>query len=762
MQTISENLKTLLKSKAMVGANAPTARLMLEGVSGGATSPTETMDKISLSSVAMGAYPQYGSGSWVTRPDGKILIGQAYKATSESDAVIRLYVTDEESPLYTENNYIMGLVPILPGITIKGVTDGPKFCIQNGKILMFVADAGVRNTQYKHTFKVYISNDGTGTDFTLLQTLYELDMSSASGGAGATLPEPVILPSGRIILTCRLTQKADNYWTMPLLRVYRSDDTFATFAYSDITTWKYDYSQGTSMRGCAFLSDESELYSFVITDWPGGCYLVYSKDRGETWTQAANGGIASSGNVLYGSYLASPGDGYIYYIRSAYSTMYLTQIFRRPDTSPIPKTIDSLDFDRTSEPWGTCWGEPYYTIAGPKIDERIEWVRFSPLGPILITAAAGNEWYDGGTYATDGWYVFGALRTMQSAEIPLKSVKIDREQSALAQRLSAEIPNVNPADPADVGYYALFRGIDVSADKNAFFDKIKPGTNVVCQMGYGTELTTVFTGAIDDVEISADTGFNIKIECRDSAWKLLDTIVASELGYYILYQNQTIEYMVSDLLQKAGIPSADITTEATGISVVEISFAKCSYADAVEKLLDICGYDLICNELGKFALVKPANPDPLVAAYEFVEGVDIFRMGLKLTRNDIYARVQVTSRIDGVDGAPETYIVKEYVYANASSYGIPTHKTLFVDVSNITDEADLQAMADQIGYEMTRRLITVEFECIPVFQLQVGDIVKVTETSTTISEYYRISSMSMGVDANGKASMSLKCYHYGA
>lgn len=975
MQTISENLKTLLKSKAMVGANAPTARLTLEGVTGSSTfsyleeTPTwRTVGYDGNTNGIVSNFVQDANGeeicAIVDETTGEIKIG---KMAANKDYFTKAYPVTSltTTGIYATNTRDIILHKRGDGKILMGFTIMPVLSTSPGQIM------------------VYISDNGLGTDFAWYATI---SMPYTPTGGTSGLQQLSLMretSDGTLYWGSGMQIEWTGGYTETGMVVLKSTDGGQTWAILRAKERGYGGMDGVS--SCIKLNNGELVCAAAKSSLD--VHFAYSSDEGTTWTDSASEWLCGVDEILVADFYYDETADVLYLL-----SVYVNASFVIQFNNPTATKIQNMEYDAAYNLPGTgsVYGYMYKNYDGD----------------VVIHAHNTVE------------SVLGGQITYSSVEIPLKSVKIDREQSALAQRLSAEIVNANPSDPSDVGYYTLFRGIDVPEKLNAFYDKIKPGTGVTCDMGYGTELTKVFTGAIDDVEISADTSYNIGIECRDNAWKILDTIVTSNLGYYILYQNQTIEYMISDLLQKAGIPSGDITTEATGISVAEISFAKCSYADAIEKLLDVCGYDLICNELGKFSLVKPgvvtsggaggsgtgtevfsedheamttetieptyyivdgsnlvndtsyweiatdpvgtgnviklgnqaesgppsyyraevacldctatdgdvtwltykmyipsahnnnsewelmmqwhaqpgpgetwedegpfngeppvrlvrwsetpetyelwlhdpinltyAKSDPFelprdqwlnftfeiywsqgsdgyiqgwldgellvpkmyhvnkcnsspnylqfgsyrrgkdasnnaatgiaelyyddiaiytggdiettepglpTTAYEFTEGVDIIKMGLKLTRNDIYARVQVTSRIDGVDGAPETYIVKEYVYSNAVDYGIPTHKTLFVDVQNITDETDLQAMADQIGYEMTRRLITVEFDCVPVFQLQVGDIIKVTETSTTISEIYRISAMSMGVDASGKATMSLKCFHYGA
>lgn len=748
MQEISANLQTLLKNKIMVGANAPTAILQI-GEAGIEDVEFQTIEGMESAVDYRIGYDDGTSdykkrmSNIIQRTDGVEIMAVLNESTYE------IYIgsmADNED--YFKMNYPISTI-WSSGISLR---NEPAAYYQSpltlykrpdGKLLLFVSDQappyGVG------TLDVYISNNGLGTDFVHLSNLYT---SEAYQYQNATECNSLCVMDnyGHLWITALVTREWVGDAGATGAAIFKSSDLGETWTMKHM---RESYSLNT-ISVPVFLNDGTIFYKTFRSSYDD--YYIYSLDGGEVWIDMPDnrcerfnnlwpeetGYISIGGfyydrelDILYGALCGVPFGSTGYYDWHGVCIM-------------INPTLDRITDVETGH-WDKIINLPtnggYHAFIYPNFN-----------GNFII-------------HSTTSWdEIVGAqLIPKLYQPVPIKNVKIDKEQSALSQRLSAEIPNVKGSE---IGYYTPFRGIDNPGDANEYKNVIMPGADVLCQMGYGDELTQTFTGAIDDVDISADGGgtYSIAIECRDEAWKILDTTVTSELGYYILYQNQTIEYMIEDLLKRAGISADNIILEETGINIGEIAFDKCSYADAIDKLLDICGYELVCNELGIFNFTKPKNPDPLVVAYEFEEGIDIVKMGLKITRTDVYARVQVTSKIDpdedDEEGEPY-YIVKEYVYDNAYMYGIPNHKTLFVDVENITDEIDLQTMADQIGYEMTRRLITVDFACVPVFQLQIGDIITVNESSTTISENYRITAMNMEVTEDGKASMNLKCHHYG-
>jgi hypothetical protein len=154
-----------------------------------------------------------------------------------------------------------------------------------------------------------------------------------------------------------------------------------------------------------------------------------------------------------------------------------------------------------------------------------------PLG--IITAENTGTTYDYGYFDQDG---------VQDLYLPLSSVNISKEEAANAQSCSISFPNVNPTDPTDAGYYSPYRsGADfLTKIKNEWYCKIIPSKDILVEAGYGTDMTTIFTGTIDDVICNASPkSATLNIETRDYGWKLIDknivTTIDGSTEYYIDY-----------------------------------------------------------------------------------------------------------------------------------------------------------------------------------------------------------------------------------
>jgi hypothetical protein len=101
-------------------------------------------------------------------------------------------------------------------------------------------------------------------------------------------------------------------------------------------------------------------------------------------------------------------------------------------------------------------------------------------------------------------------------------------------------------------------------------------------------------------------------------------------------------------------------------------------------------------------------------------------------------------------------------YISAAYYNIPADKILWLQAGEATTLAACQAIANKAEYQMRCRDRICEFACIGNPYLQIGDIIQVTETTTTISELYRITDIQSTQSPDGGYIMQITCYHYAA
>ena len=188
-------------------------------------------------------------------------------------------------------------------------------------------------------------------------------------------------------------------------------------------------------------------------------------------------------------------------------------------------------------------------------------------------------------------------------EIRCTSVSLSRSISANSQRCRVTIPNVNPSNMLKVGYYSP------ESDNSGHPNLIKPGCEVTITIGYGTSSVRVFTGEVDDVDVLDDAGdCTIDVDCRDNGAWINDKRVMDGSNYYVQYTEKTIEFIVNDLLTKAGFTS--IVTESTGITVSKL-FERVTYSEAIEWCLTVSGFELIIDDYGGASFRLPNDRQPV-------------------------------------------------------------------------------------------------------------------------------------------------------
>lgn len=453
---------------------------------------------------------------------------------------------------------------------------------------------------------------------------------------------------------------------------------------------------------------------------------------------------------------------------------------------------------------------------------------------------------DDSIVVTDGGRIYRVH--MPSLTVRPERVRISKDKGAVAQRAQVSWPNGNPYDPRDLpGYYSPDRGIDRPETLNGWKDVVVPGADITIEMGYGEDRSLAFAGQVDEVSIDVEGGdsradYSISIDCRDHGWRLLDQTVVNDQGeYYLAYEDpEGIEASLTarDLLIRAGFAPDKVFTEPTGIVVQCKVFERQSYADALEWLSNVTGYELLLYDdgsaywrypsdrqpaewrqplrlegtdwvtlghapivAGSMVLEDPTETDEggtpvcytegvdyevdlaagavrrldggsipdggqvlasyVYAAWTFREGEDLFRIGYKLTRRDQYARIRVAGEATDPDDPTQKFpVYGTWTHPAAAANGLPPAKVQFVEIRELDSAEKCQAAANQLGHDMLPHAREVRFAAVAVPWLQPGDCIQIVESSTTISEVYRISELEIEYGPDG-AIMYGVAHHYG-
>lgn len=348
--------------------------------------------------------------------------------------------------------------------------------------------------------------------------------------------------------------------------------------------------------------------------------------------------------------------------------------------------------------------------------------------------------------------ISGAGTELLSKTIPIKSITIDRSKGSASQATVIIDNKEGMYSPDPIG---------------PWHEIIWPNTVTRIKLGYGADQQQVFEGYLDELTMSSYPG-SITFVARDLSKKALDQMVqwtSGNMTYYgISYLEQTPEYIFRDLAIKAGWADANIHTEVSGISIKEIKFVQEMYADAFQRLIELCGFEWFCDEIGDLYFRKAVEPDPS-AAYVFTEGVDIFSLDYTISDRELYSRVIVVSQTEANEDGESSTVWASVDWSAATYYKLPTQKVLYIQATDLasTTEQCLE-LANRACAAINPKPRQVTFVAVGNPYLQIGDCIQVIESTSTISEIYRIFALTHNMEAEGSPifATTIQCYHYAA
>jgi hypothetical protein len=243
------------------------------------------------------------------------------------------------------------------------------------------------------------------------------------------------------------------------------------------------------------------------------------------------------------------------------------------------------------------------------------------------------------------WVVEATTGAVRTASRQPKRIDIDQSLNMGAGQMTAEFAN---------------EGLPLGWASTSVFPT---NSRIRAYQWYGDDdanAVRTFTGIIDRVGDSRDPLTTV-IACRDMMAILIDQTHtatgpqgADETGAVRteangVYLNHEVDYIVSDILDRWGWPTADRAITATSYVLAEFIIADGeSGTDAIigaDKLTGLVGYDAWADELGVFHFAPNASASALteaaVPAYTFRTGVDIMSLSDEMTQYDLRTRVKV-------------------------------------------------------------------------------------------------------------------------
>jgi hypothetical protein len=352
-------------------------------------------------------------------------------------------------------------------------------------------------------------------------------------------------------------------------------------------------------------------------------------------------------------------------------------------------------------------------------------------------------------HTTNNTRISGAGTLRDSVSIPIKSIAIDRSKGGASQAVVVIDNTLGVYAPDGIGDWAHV----------IWFNK-----QIQIKMGYGAEQQLVFTGLIDDIYMS-NYPAELTIKARDYSKLALDQMPQDDYYegyagvpiYAFTYWNKTPEYIFGDMATQAGWATGTVHAEVTGVTLARFDTSHEKIADCFQRLCELVGWEWFTDEIGD-VYFRPAKDPSAVSVYSFTEGVDIFSLNYRLCDEELYRTIVVwTSDVNGAT------IKASGTWPAADYNNVLAKKTMIVNAGDIvTDEAGCAAMVTAISNGITPKVREVNFVAVGNPYLQIGDVIQVTESSTHISEYYRILEMSHQMNPTGQPifATELRCYHF--
>lgn len=235
--------------------------------------------------------------------------------------------------------------------------------------------------------------------------------------------------------------------------------------------------------------------------------------------------------------------------------------------------------------------------------------------------------------------------------------------------------------------------------------KIKEGDDASIQLGYEDQLEDVFKGAVDNVEPGIS---EIRVTGLNFASKLL------ELRTNQVYENQTAGGIVSDLANKAGVSTEEVS-DGLSFPAYIVDDSKNAY-EHIRDLAEKCGFDVYMTNENKLVFKKYESGEPHTLEY----GKDIIQAELQEEKpliEGIVVQGESPSSFKGADTSH--WLTKRQVEGMAGSGA-----RLLIEDPTVRDKDTAEKVAKARLDTLTRTL-SGTVKIIGKAELKLGDTIEI-------------------------------------